>query len=84
MTDMQDPKFELGMLFSTHKHMATAIRYYSIKHGKQIKITNNEKTRVRLYAKKDASRPYMALPCKVRPLFKLKLIFQSTLVLGHL
>lgn len=32
------------MLFSTHEHMSAAIRHHSIKHGKQIKITNNEKT----------------------------------------
>lgn len=32
------------MLFSTHEHMSAAIRHHSIKHGKQIKINNNEKT----------------------------------------
>lgn len=44
--DMEDPKFELGMLFSSVEAVKNAVKQHSIKHGKQLKL-KVERTKVR-------------------------------------
>ena len=42
-TDMADPKFKLGMVFSSGAVFKNAVREYSIKAGKELKFKVNDR-----------------------------------------
>ena len=50
-TDMDDPKFNLGMIFSTADVVRNALRNYSIKNGRDHKYIVNKKFRSRAACK---------------------------------
>ncbi|KAH7840726.1 hypothetical protein Vadar_020739 [Vaccinium darrowii] len=46
-TDMEDPKFKIGMFFSSTKDFKAAIKHHAIKHQRNVKLVKNDKRRVR-------------------------------------
>lgn len=46
-SDMEDPRFKVGMLFSTPEDFKAAVKQYAIKHQRPIKLVKNDKRRVR-------------------------------------
>lgn len=46
-TDMEDPRFKLGMFFSTTKDFKTTIKEHAIKHQRNVKLVKNDQRRVR-------------------------------------
>ncbi|KAH7863894.1 hypothetical protein Vadar_023144 [Vaccinium darrowii] len=51
-TDMEDPKFNIGMYVSTPKDFKQAIKQHAIKHQRNIKLVKNDKRRVRTRCQK--------------------------------
>ena len=55
-TDMADPKFKLGMVFSSGAVFKNAIREYSIKACKELKFKVNDRNRVRAVCKDESCK----------------------------
>ncbi|KAH7844546.1 hypothetical protein Vadar_029198 [Vaccinium darrowii] len=51
-TDMEDPKFKIGMFFSSTKDFKAAIKHHAIKHQRNVKLVKNDKRRVRAKCQK--------------------------------
>ncbi|XP_058217282.1 uncharacterized protein LOC131328349 [Rhododendron vialii] len=46
-TDMEDPQFKMGMLFSTPQEFKAAVKQHAIKHQRQVKMVKNDKRRIK-------------------------------------
>ncbi|XP_058216534.1 uncharacterized protein LOC131327411 [Rhododendron vialii] len=46
-TDMEDPRFKVGQLFSTTQDFKAAVKQHAIKHQRPLKLVKNDKRRVR-------------------------------------
>ncbi|KAF7140979.1 hypothetical protein RHSIM_Rhsim06G0098100 [Rhododendron simsii] len=46
-TDMEDPRFKVGQLFSTTQDFKAAVKQQAIKHRRPLKLVKNDKRRVR-------------------------------------
>ncbi|KAE9461761.1 hypothetical protein C3L33_06323, partial [Rhododendron williamsianum] len=66
-TDMADPKFKVGMIFSTSKLFKDAVKEHAIKTAKAIKLVKNDSRRVRAACKKPCQWSLLASKMQGRP-----------------
>ncbi|KAH7845309.1 hypothetical protein Vadar_000555 [Vaccinium darrowii] len=55
-TDMADPQFRVGMLFSSPQEFKTAVKEYAIKQQRNVKLVKNDKQRIRARCEKKCQR----------------------------